>query len=136
MIDKVESRDVNSKLLEQSEKLPNLKNLQKGIVKKLREGNQYQFVLPVENIFKASLGETTKDIELTIYSFYSMVRNLNNKSISIAIYPHINNISITQYHTKVRRNQLIEEVHSFDIGGHEEVTNTNNKGFPNKGDMF
>ena len=54
--DKGELRDVGSKLLE---KLPNLQNLQKGIVQKLRKRRQYHFVLPIEDEFKASLGETT-----------------------------------------------------------------------------
>ena len=54
---KGECRDVGSKLLEKCGKLPNFKNLQKGIVKKLRKGNQYHFLLPIEDEFKASLGD-------------------------------------------------------------------------------
>ena len=69
-----------------------MENLQKGIVQKLRKGNQYHFVLPIEDEFKASLGETTKGIKLAIYSLHSMVKELNIKSISIAKSPHINNV--------------------------------------------
>ena len=87
-----ELRDVGSKLLEKCGKLPNFKNLQKRIVQKLRKGNQYHFVLPIEDKFKASLRETTKDIKLAIYSLHSMVKELNIKSISIAKSPHINNV--------------------------------------------
>ena len=49
---KGEPRDVGSKLLEKCEKLSNFKNLPKGIVQKLRKGNQYHFVLPIEDEFK------------------------------------------------------------------------------------
>ena len=70
-------------------KLPNLKNLQKGIVQKLRKGNQHHFVLPIEDESKTSLEETTKDIKLAIYSLNSMVEELNLKSISIAKSTHI-----------------------------------------------
>ena len=47
-------------------KLPNLKNVQKGIVKELRKESQFHFALPIEDEFKTSLGETTKDNKLTI----------------------------------------------------------------------
>ena len=89
---KGEPRDVGSKLLEKSGKLPNFKNLQKGIVQKLRKANQYHFVLPIEEEFKASLGETIEDIQLAIHSLHSMVEELNIKSISTAKTPHINNV--------------------------------------------
>ena len=89
---KGEPRDIGSKLLEKCGKSPNFKNLQKGRVQKLRKGNQYHFVLPIEDEFKASLGKMTKDIELAIYSLHSMVKELNIKSISIANSPHINNV--------------------------------------------
>ena len=125
---KREPCDIGSKLLEKCGKLPNFKNLQKGIVQKLRKGNQYHFILPIEDEFKTILGETTKDIKLAIYSLHSMVKELNIKSISIAKSPHINNvlweeilatlkiaflystikiiicIGITQYPTKEQRN--------------------------------
>ena len=58
-------------------KLPNLKNLQKGIVQTLGKGNQYHFVLPIEGELMESLGETTKGIKLAIYSIYCMVKELN-----------------------------------------------------------
>ena len=130
-----EPRDIGSKLLEKCGKLPNFKNLQKGIVQKLRKGNQYYFVLPIEEEFTASLGETTRDIKLAIYSLHSIVKELNIKSISNAKSPHINNVlweeilatlkiafldstfkiiifnGITQYPTKEQRNKLIEEAH-------------------------
>ena len=145
---KGEPRDVGSKLFEKCGKLANLKNLQKGIVQKLRKGNQYHFVLPIEDEFKASLGETTKDIKSEIYSLHSIIEELNIKSLSIAKSPHINNvlweeilatlkiaflnstvkiiicIGITQYPTKEQRSQLIEEAHSSAIGGHIGVTKT------------
>ena len=70
---KGELHDVGSKLLEKCGKLPNFKNLQKGIVQKLRKGDKFHFVLPIEDEFKASLGETTKYIKLAIYSFHSIV---------------------------------------------------------------
>ena len=89
---KGEPRDVGSKLLEKCGKLPKFKNLQKGIVKELRKGHQYHFALPIEDGFKTSLGETTKDIKLTIYSLHSMVEELNLKSIRIAKSTHINNV--------------------------------------------
>ena len=146
-----ESRDVGSKILEKCRKLPNFRNSQKGIVQKLRKGNQYHFVLPIEGEFKESLGEKTKDIEVAIHSLHSMVRELNIKSISIAKEPHINNvlwkeilatlkiafldstvkiiicIGITQYPTKEQRNKLIEEAHSSAIGVHKRVTKTYNR---------
>ena len=56
---KGELRDVGSKLLRKCGKLPNFKDLQKGIVQKWRKGSQYHFILPIEDEFKASLGETT-----------------------------------------------------------------------------
>ena len=89
---KGEPRDIGSKLLRKCRKLPNFKNLQKGIVQKLRKGNQYHFILPIENEYKASPGEATKDIKLTIYSLHSMVEELNIKSLSIAKSPHIKNV--------------------------------------------
>ena len=137
--------------LEKCGKLPNFKNWQKGLVQKLRKGNQYHFVLPIEDEFEASLGETTNDIKLAIYSVHSMVEKLNIKSLSIAKSPHINNvlweeilatlkiaflnstvkimvcIRITQYPTKKQRNQLIEEAHSSAIGGHKGVTKIYNR---------
>ena len=127
---KGEPRDVGSKLLGKCGKFPNFKNLQKGTVQKLRKGNQYHFVLPIEDEFKASLGETTKDIKLAIYSLHSMVEKLNIKLLSIEKRPYINNvlweeilatlkivclnstvkimvcIAITQYPTKEQRSQL------------------------------
>ena len=148
---KGEPRDVGSKLLEKCGKLPNLKNLEKGIVKELRKGHQYHFALPIEDEFKTSLGETTKNIKLTTYSLHSMVVKLILKSISIAKSRHINNvlweeilatlkiaflnspvrviicIGTTQYPTKEQRNQLIEEAHSSAIGGHKGVTKTYNR---------
>ena len=60
--------------MEKCGKLPNFKNLQKGIVQKLRKGNQYHFILPIEDEFKASVGEMTKNIKLAIYSLHSMVK--------------------------------------------------------------
>ena len=144
-------RDIGSKLLEKCGKLPNLKNLQKGIVQKLRKGNQYHFILPIEDEFKASLGEMIKNIKLAIYSLHSMVKELSIKSISIANSPHINNVlweeilatlkiafldstikiiisnGITQYPTKEHRNQLIDEAHLSAIGGHKGVTKTYNR---------
>ena len=117
-------------------KLPNFKNLQKRTVQKLRKGNQYHFVLPIEDEFKASLGETTEDINLAIYSLHSIVEVLNIESLSMAKQPHINDvlwedrlatlkitfsnstvkiivcIGITQYPTKEQRSQLIEEADS------------------------
>ena len=71
---KGEPRDVGSKLLGKWGKLPKFKNLQKGIFQKLRKGNQYHFILPIEDEVKASLGETTKDINLAIHSLHSMVK--------------------------------------------------------------
>ena len=50
---KGEPRDVGSKLLGKSGKLPNFKNLQEGIVPKLYKGNQYHFILRIEEEFKA-----------------------------------------------------------------------------------
>ena len=112
------------------------------IVQKLREGYQYHFALPIEDEFKASLGETMKDIKLEIYSLHSMVEKLSIKSISKAKSPHINNvlweeilttlriaflnstikliifIGIIQYSTKEKRHQLIEEAHSTAIREH------------------
>ena len=132
---KGEPRDIGSKLLEKCGKSSDFRNLQKGIIQKLRKGNQYHFVLPIEDEFKEGLGETTKDITLAIYSLHSMVTELNIKSISIAKSPHINNVlwkeilatlkiaffdstikiiicnGITQYPIKEQRNQLIEEAH-------------------------
>ena len=149
--EKGKPRDVYSKLLEKCGKLPKFKNLQKGIVKKLRKGHQYHFALPIENEFKTSLGETTKDIKLSIYSLHSVVDKLNLKSISIAKSTHINNvlweeilatlkiaflnspvkviicIGITQYPTKEQRNQLIEKAHSSAVGGPKGVTKTCNR---------
>ena len=55
---KGEPRDIGSKLFEKYGNLPNFKNLQKRIVQKLRKGNQYHFILPIEDEFKASLRET------------------------------------------------------------------------------
>ena len=109
------------------------------------------FSLPIEDEFKTSLGETTKDIKLKIYSLHSMVKKLNLKLIGIAKSTHINNvlqeeiratlkiaflnspvrviicIGITQYPTKEQRNQLIEEAYSSAIGGHKGVTKTYNR---------
>ena len=70
--------------MEEAGKLPNFKNLPKGIVQKLRKGSQYHFALPIKDEFKASLGETTKDIKLAFYSLHSMVEKLSIKSLSIA----------------------------------------------------
>ena len=86
---KGEPHGVGSKLME---KLPNFKNSKKGIVQKLRKGNQYHFVLPIQDEFKASLGETTKGINLAIYSLHSVVKELNIKSLSIAKSSHLNNV--------------------------------------------
>ena len=74
---KGEPRHIGSQLLEKCGKLPNFERLQKGIVQKLRKGNQYHFVLQIEDEFMASLGETTKDIKLAIYSLHSMIKELN-----------------------------------------------------------
>ena len=49
------------------------------------------FVIRIEDEFKARLGESTKDIKLAIYSLHSMVEKLKIKSSSIAKVPHINN---------------------------------------------
>ena len=49
-------------------------------------------MLSIENEFEASLGETTKDVKLAIYSLYSMVEELNIKSLSIAKSRQINNV--------------------------------------------
>ena len=50
------------------------------------------FCTSIEDEFKTSLGEATKDIKLTIYSLHSMIEKLNLKSIGIAKSTLINNV--------------------------------------------
>ena len=120
-----EPLEVAFKLLETCGKLPNFKNVQKGIVQKLRKGNQYHFVFPIEDEFKASRGETAKDIELTIYSLHLMVKKLNIKSISVIYYELLKpNETITgeRHLTKLMRlSRALRKKRSQYELGHEKV---------------
>ena len=44
-----EPRDIGAKLLEKCNKLPKFQNLQKGLVKEIRKGQQYHLALPIES---------------------------------------------------------------------------------------